>query len=98
MDGITLTKEQTLELIYISRKQDTPFKYKLDTKMKWNCLKCATEIYIKFHTKVKVIDIYCKDCEEDAKITDENIKKVQHRFVNNVNMHKLKFIEKFFDF
>jgi hypothetical protein len=98
MDGIKLSKEQTLQLIYISRKQNTPIKYKFTTLLEWNCLKCFKVIYIKYHTKTKISDVYCCDCCEDLKITDENIKKVQRRFVNNINIQKLKFIEEFFDF
>lgn len=98
MCNITLSKEQTLQVIYNYRKQNTPFKYKFNTLMRWNCLRCMTPIHIKYHTNTKIQDIYCDECVEEIKDADENMKIVQRRFVTSVNIRKVEFTKNFFGF
>lgn len=90
---MVLTEEQTLEILYQSRKLETfKQKYKQTTKFKWKCLKCLKPIYISYKQYGRN-SIFCEDCLK----TNPPITIVQMQCIRVIKDKQLEIIEKLLD-
>lgn len=94
---ITLSKENTIALIYQSNK----LKYHQNkrifkTMYPWKCLKCSTDILISFK-QFSNIAIFCDACKSEANNKDKDIKLIQYQYMKVVKFNQLKMIESFLD-
>ena len=95
---IELTKEQTYELILHHKEQNKKVNVKYVTKLKRVCLRCTTPIYVGYDKVTKIREIYCDECAETEMNGERNPvkKKIQHRFIQQIDTHKYKFFENLF--
>ena len=97
MSVITLSKEDTLKLIYESRKQkEHKVNYIFKTKEPWYCLKCLKRIYISF-TQDKNPSIFCNEHITEALTKDKELKLIQVHYLRYVKEKQLKILESHLD-